>query len=358
MGREIDFLAVGEESKSGDAIALRYGNLSGPRSEQTVVIVDGGFTDDGERLAGLVRKYYKTDQIDIVVSTHPDQDHTAGLKYILEEMDVRQLWMHLPWNHSASVAESKAGGYSLGRFSEVITASMQSATDLEEIANRRGIPIAEPFTGLTSSDDTLLVLGPEEDYYESLLEEMVEAGSKSGASTGLLRKAAEAVRRFVSETLQIETLSEDGETSASNNSSTVLLLTTDGKLSLLTGDAGIPALSRAMDELEGTEFKAGSLNFVQVPHHGSRRNVGPSLLDRMLGPKVQDEHSTAFVSSAKKGEPKHPSKKVANAFKRRGYRVHATQGQSKWHHHDAPERDDYSSSTPLPFYGDVEEDED
>jgi hypothetical protein len=31
MGYEIDFLGVGEESKSGDAIAIRFGNLHGAR---------------------------------------------------------------------------------------------------------------------------------------------------------------------------------------------------------------------------------------------------------------------------------------------------------------------------------------
>lgn len=39
MGFEIDFLPVGEEGKSGDAIALRFGNLFGQRSEQMVVVI-------------------------------------------------------------------------------------------------------------------------------------------------------------------------------------------------------------------------------------------------------------------------------------------------------------------------------
>ncbi|MFI1955905.1 hypothetical protein ACH437_29400 [Streptomyces xinghaiensis] len=38
MGYEIDFLPVGEESKGGDAIALRYGNLYGSRRELTVIV--------------------------------------------------------------------------------------------------------------------------------------------------------------------------------------------------------------------------------------------------------------------------------------------------------------------------------
>ena len=37
MGFEIDLLPVGNESKGGDAIALRYGNLDGHRDEQTVI---------------------------------------------------------------------------------------------------------------------------------------------------------------------------------------------------------------------------------------------------------------------------------------------------------------------------------
>jgi hypothetical protein len=41
MGIEIDFIRAGEESKSGQAIALRFGNLHGPRDEQTVMVVDG-----------------------------------------------------------------------------------------------------------------------------------------------------------------------------------------------------------------------------------------------------------------------------------------------------------------------------
>ena len=52
MGYEIDFLPVGD--KSGDAIALRYGNLFGQRTEQTVVVVDGGSEDD---TAAVARRY-------------------------------------------------------------------------------------------------------------------------------------------------------------------------------------------------------------------------------------------------------------------------------------------------------------
>ena len=48
MGYEIDIIGVGQESKSGDAIAIRWGNLFGQRSEQRVVIIDGGFHESGK----------------------------------------------------------------------------------------------------------------------------------------------------------------------------------------------------------------------------------------------------------------------------------------------------------------------
>ena len=103
MGYEIDFLPVGNGEKSGDAIALRFGNLRGSREEQTVVVVDGGFKDSGEKLINHIKTYYDTDRVDIVVSTHPDDDHTNGLIVVLEELDVGCLWMHLPWNHTDDI---------------------------------------------------------------------------------------------------------------------------------------------------------------------------------------------------------------------------------------------------------------
>ncbi|MBT8402174.1 MAG: hypothetical protein KJO98_16980, partial [Rhodothermia bacterium] len=168
------------------------------------------------------------------------------------------------------------------------------------------------------------------------------------ASADFLSRAAES--------LEIETLTDEGETTPLNNSSAITMLDYEDKTVIFTADAGIPALDRAADELDGRGYRTEQLAFIQVPHHGSRRNVGPSVLDRLLGPKQVNEERrvTAFVSCAPDGEPKHPAKKVANAFRRRGSPVHATQGSSKRHHHDAPDRG-WSKSEPLPLYLEVED---
>src|SRR5215472_297574 len=288
MGYEIDFLAVGQESKSGDAIAIRYGNLFGSRDEQTVIIIDGGFTDDGERLVDHVKDYFATDRVDIVVSTHPDIDHVVGLEVVLQRLDVGQLWMHQPWRHSQQLALAKAAGFRTMRLTEALKKSLDGASELEGIATSFGVPIVEPFLGVASPDGLFVVLGPTVEFYQHLLGQIqTEAQLGARGLTGILSKLAEAAAKLVPETLHVETLTDAGETSPQNNSSAICLLNFDGKHCLFTGDAGMPALDIAATALEGAGFQSGSLCFVQVPHHGSRRNVGPTILDRLLGPKGQ-----------------------------------------------------------------------
>jgi hypothetical protein len=170
--------------------------------------------------------------------------------------------------------------------------------------------------------------------------------------------AAEAVKRLA-ENWGFETLTdpEENETSAENNSSVVLLVKFDDRQFLFTADAGVPALTEAADYAEATAIDKKTVDFVQVPHHGSKHNVGPPILNRILGPKkpAQNFDKTAYVSAAKDGEPKHPAKKVVNAFKRRGAEVYATLGNGLLHRSaDAPDRR-WGNATPLPFYSQVEE---
>jgi len=112
--------------------------------------------------------------------------------------------------------------------------------------------------------------------------------------------------------------------------------------------------------LEANGFKPGTC---ACPGSASRQSAErwPSVLDRLLGAKGRTEcTATAFLSAPKKNpEHKHPAKKTLNAFTRRGYAVHVTEGQAKWHYSaGVPDRDGYSASTPAPFHDFVEEDSD
>lgn len=360
MAYEVDFLPVGDGEKSGDAIALRFGNLTGPRSEQTVLVIDGGTKESGEALVAHIRKFYHTDIVDAVISTHPDADHSSGLTVVLEELRVGSLLMHQPWNHAEEIRrlfdDDRVTPTGL---EERAWRSLENARELENIAVRNGIPIVEPF-----SDVIPEVLSPSRSFYQQQLANfrcMPEAAKRAEARSvieSIFGGIKEAIKH-IAEAWLVETLTEPetDATSAENNSSVVLLLEIEGDKFLFTADAGVPALAAAADRATARGFDLTDVKYIQVPHHGSKRNVGPAILDRIVGPKVRQGISakSAYVSASKDGAPKHPAKKVVNAFKRRGAKVFSTQGKPLCRRSpDAPDRG-WSNAVEMPFYNEVEE---
>lgn len=368
MSYEVDIRAVGEESKSGDAIALRYGEFVSTPGSQTVVVIDGGFRESGEDLVKHIRDFYGTNTVDLVISTHPDGDHVGGLAVVLEEMDVAELWMHRPWNRAAAVNEYVQRGATSDRtLSEKLKRSLDGAWELDKIARRRGIPIQEPFEGLMTQDRRLCVLGPSEAYYNALAGEFGE--SQKAAMTRSLVEALSAgvkkMAKWVWESWYQDELAEpdDGAVSPQNNSSVILAAQLDEDWFLFTADAGVPAVARAADYADRCGFSLSTnVKYLQGAHHGSKRNVGPSLLDRIVGPIVAENSKTGkwtFISAAAKGEPKHPSKRVTNAHIRRGSEVSVTQGTSHcYKSSDVATRPKWGPITPKVFVQQYEEEED
>ncbi|MFC8391122.1 ComEC/Rec2 family competence protein [Streptomyces sp. NPDC057238] len=343
---EVDFLPVESESgpgsKSGDAIALRFTVEAEQRN--AVVVIDGGFSYIGENLADHIAEYYETDVVDLIVSTHPDADHLNGISTLIEKVQAKELLIHQPRLHTYDVSD----------FS-----NLEALDSLISLAKSRSIPITEPFTGLSRFGGQFSVLGPTRSYYEKLLEQhLTEA--RSGLSHASKATFSSAVRGLLSKTLSylpIETLSDDVETSPRNNTSVISLLRVGTSRLMFTGDAGIPALDAACDEYERTigNFSSAPLDFFQAPHHGSRRNLGPTVLDRILGERGAPYSDVAsFISSAKISE-KHPSPKVVNALTRRGCQVFATEGRTITHSHAAPTRHNWTTLTP---FGPLSEDDD
>jgi beta-lactamase superfamily II metal-dependent hydrolase len=360
MGYEVDFLPVGDK-KSGDAIALRFGNVYGPRAQQTVVVIDGGYVSDGESMVEHLSTYYGTDYVDVLVSTHPDADHVGGLETVLDRCHVGQFWMHRPWNQTTDIARMfQSGRVTDMSVRETLRRSLEGARSLESLAIAKGIPIIEPFTGVTDATGSLIVLGPTQEYYRSLLPDFRCTPTPKSAFEEMVERILQGVANLA-EHWHIETLTDSGQTSAENNSSVVLLLSVEGRNLLFTADAGIPALTKVADLMDAASIDRSRLHFIQVPHHGSRRNVGPTILDRLIGPKLQQDQSTkmAFVSVARNASEKHPSKRVTNAFRRRGAHVSRTDHVWISHRYNAPARSDAGPLEPLPFFdGVIEEDGD
>jgi len=370
MGYEVEIFAVGEGERSGDAIVIRFGNLHGLRNEWFLVVIDGGTIESGERVVQHIRTRFRTNRVDLVVSSHPDGDHSSGLTVVLEEMEVGRLWMHKPWEHSAEIKRWFADGrLTNDGLSDKLRKELENADDLDKIARRRQIPITEPFSDNEANQQYagfIRVLGPSTAYYQSLLPHFrdlpdVRESASFGGFRSFYEKAAAVINR-VAEYWGVETLKEPVEnaTSAENNTSAILLFTVDSRNLLFTADAGVPALTRAAKFAAQLGINLRTCVFELVPHHGSRKNVGPTILNTIVGPKLPAQPAqtkmTVVVSAAVEGEPSHPSAKVTNAFMRRGAKVLATQGNNILIRHEAPDRSDYGPVDPLPFKNEVEED--
>ncbi len=362
MGFEIDFLPDGDGERGGDAIAIRYGNFQGLRKEQVVIVVDGGAKDTGAKLVEHIKEYYGTDMIDLVISTHPDADHSSGLTVVLENMKVGRLWLHRPWEHAKDIKDSfKNGKITTASLKKNLIKAIENAYELEAIATKKGIPIFEPFSDCIIPSGQIMILSPSKEFYEELLPNFRETPEPK-ESMSLVKTFLTAVKEginWVAENWGLETLTDpqENETSAENNSSVIWLLQVDGKKFLFTGDAGAEAMTSAISKAETAGVDLKTINFMQIPHHGSKHNIGPTILNYLIGPRLSEEKclKTAFVSAPKQGDPKHPSRKVTNAFKRRGAKVFATQGSAKLHRSaDAPERT-WGDAVPLPFYNTVAE---
>ena len=354
MSFELDIHAVGESRSSGDAITLRYGILG--TSQQKVVVIDGGYHADGEALVDFIPSVYGTRTIDLMVSTHPHNDHVSGLRPLLESLNVRQLWMHRPWTRSRSIHTFITDGRVTHRsLTDRLQKSFKQTYELEQLAIKKGVPIEEPLTGVTF-ENVIVVAGPSQNYYASLMASFDAEQRAATLGESLVRGLKSTAKWFV-ESWNDEALVEpiDDAVSPVNNSSTILYLNLEDCI-LLTADAGVPALQQAFDFLALKQLSTDFLCF-QLPHHGSKRNVGPSILNRLIGRSFGAESNTwGIASAAKDGGPKHPSQRVINAVRRRGAKAQSTSGRSiLLHSRDIPLRYGLSPLPTLEFVPEYED---
>jgi beta-lactamase superfamily II metal-dependent hydrolase len=369
MKCEIEFLAVGEGEKAGDAIIVRYGEVNDYR----LMLIDGGYTDTGEKLVEHLKYHFGANVVlQDVLLTHSDGDHASGLRIVMEEIPVNNLHLHIPWLHAEE--SRRLNLFADKRWTEDglrqrLRDDFSIIAEIVELAEAVNCPMFYPFAGYRIGP--FHILSPTREVYRYLLPQfpntpdpdqaaIVAANmwiGKESLLEKLLQKATAAVQSWTTENWAYERLKDGGITSASNESSVVLYGSFEGGPVRPTGDAGINGLTWAANQADYLGLPLQQFRFVQVPHHGSRRNVGPTILNRLLGPKQLETDPTRFTAfvSAPKDDEKHPRRIVTNAFKRRGAKLVATQGTNVIHYGGFQARQNYGAVDILPFYSQVEE---
>jgi beta-lactamase superfamily II metal-dependent hydrolase len=356
MPYEIDFLRPGDSN--GDAIAIRWADTKD--SPFYINIIDGGFTDTGDQIIEHVESHYgKQAKVANVVLSHADNDHASGLIKVLEHFDiVHTLWMNKPWDYVDQVLDKFHGRYTRQGLIDKMREMHPYLVQLEEIAARKGTFVRAPLQG--EQIGCFKVLAPSPQRYVRLIPDL-DKTPKSYATEGatllgqILGDAMRSVIDKVKERLDYETLDDNPpETSASNETSVVQMATFGDRRILLTADVGPEGLNEAAEYAESTSLFIQP-TLVQIPHHGSRRNVTPAVLNRWLGPYPSERCGYA-IASVGKDQDIYPRKKVSNAFTRRGYPVYATRSGYINFVHGYDRRAGLTDADVIPFSPDVEDD--
>jgi len=362
MNYEIDFIGIKENTRDASAICLRW--YSEEESRYIVVVYDGGFKIHGEALVDILNKYYFTGEsdptIDIVICSHSDDDHAAGLAELFEHFKVTNLIMNRPWLFTDELFPFVDDGRKTkSSVEKELKEKYSSIATLEEKAIAAGTQIYDGFTtlGFNGAFSPLKIFSPTKELYLQLIVESTKTPYVAeSVSEAVVKKIFVAVRKIV-EKWTSDTLRDDVSTTAENETSIVLMGDMASEKFLLTGDAGVRALSAAADYADSIGIDLKSFAVHQIPHHGSRRNVSSKILNRIVGPIVSEDSEptkTAFVSVAKNSD--HPKGMVTNAYIRRGVKVfEARTCTIHYHKDDMPEREGWTSATSNNFSFEVDD---
>jgi beta-lactamase superfamily II metal-dependent hydrolase len=333
-GLEVDMLSVGD----ADSILVTRWTNGAP----TRVLIDGGNKSSASTLKSFLLRR-RISYVDHIVCTHPHDDHALGLIELVtdKQFDFGMFWMHLPWSHVDLAMVNEALRQTSGRrVANIINESLERSRDLADAVWRRKQYIYEPFAGRQVG--FLTVCGPSQQLYGSLVSEFEDANKLAQFESDLASHERTILMENIRRSLDAGAR-EDGalgaEPTEPENDSSVILATQFGSdVFVFTGDAGLPALYAAAKSYTAL----GSCCWMQVPHHGSRRNIDESLIE-FFRPKV------AFVSAS--GTKKHPRRKVVNAFKDVGTSVFSTHypvsGHLRYHVGVVPQPVDYGPAVSL-----------
>ena len=362
MDYEIDFVGINEESsKDAAAACLRF--YSQEFSRYITVVYDGGFSAHGKALVELIKKYYTNavkPHIDIVVCSHSDNDHASGLAEVFDSCSVDHLIMNRPWLYADELYEKISDRRkTVDSLARELKETYAAIANLEEKAIQQKTEIHEGFQGKIFSNVPIWVLSPTKEFYIQKIVESSKTPLHEDASVTFIEKIFEAAQDVVATVKDYwnKDSIREGELTTPENETSIVIYGDMGenRAFLLTGDAGVQALTQAADYADLNGINLHNVTFHQIPHHGGRHNVSPSVLNRIVGeiqPKGTALQKTAFVSVSKNSD--HPKKMVVNAYIRRGVKVFEARTSSKWHHCGTPQRDDYSKATPLDFSANVE----
>ena len=224
------------------------------------IVIDGG-----KSTSAIIAKYNQLPQdenIDLVVVTHIDSDHIAGIIALLEHIKARgeterlkQVWFNYP-------KKEDSGEYSINEGNKL-------SDSLCKIDGLNWCNNTSEMLGkaIQIGDMKLSVLAPDHDVAEEYLPKEPD---ELGAGIADWNVCLESLINNVND--------DDLDEAGSNSQSIVILLECEEKKVLLPGDCTPKELYNAIFNYNCSKEHPISLVLMKLPHHGSMRNVTKEIL--------------------------------------------------------------------------------
>ena len=311
-------------ARHGDCIFIEYGSAKKPYR----MLIDAGpaptYKNLRERILAIPegKRHFE-----LFVITHIDADHIEGVVRLLQDKKLKitygDIWFN-GWKHLKRTKKEVLGGPQGEYLTSLILKQnlpWNEAFGGESVVvpDEGPLPVHELKGGMK-----LTLLSPMWEQLEKLRpkwkKEVEAAGLVPGKAKMALEKLATVknlqpiLGEAVVNVQKLGGLPFKQDTAPANGSSIGFLAECDGVRGIFSGDAYPNVLAASLRRLLGNSKKKLALDFFKLPHHGSRSNVSPELIEMITckqyifssnGDKFRhpDEESVARVIMHDKTSP-------------------------------------------------------
>jgi hypothetical protein len=277
----------------GDCLWLEYGSAVNPNR----VLIDGGPGSCYETLRWRILALPEDQRhFELLVITHVDADHIEGVIKLLQDDDLNcsfdDIWFN-DWKQIDNLPDQPEIPPNLGPVQgEFLGALIESLPNQNWNAafNGKAIFVPDGDSALPSitlaGGLQLTLLSPYRENLEELRVHWDEAVKDAGFNPGDRDEALSQLRAQKrlgpprEDLLGDEEIPGSTDTSTNNGSSIALLAEFDNKRLLLSGDAFPKELRMSLDRwLAHNGEEKLKLDAFKLPHHGSKKNITPQLLE-------------------------------------------------------------------------------
>ncbi len=293
MGIRFEFLRAGK----GDCILVST-------DEGTNILIDGGVTKTYvlKLKAKIEEMENKNLFLDLVILTHYDDDHIAGLLKLLDNEKYK-----IEKGYSTVIKEFWFNSFDNALVDETITSYKTSSKqqikfdeyikELTPYINYRALLSTDnkiDFTIGKDSDIKLTLLSPNDKKLEKLFNKYQKENKNYQTSS-----SSNDYNFSVEELSEKEFIKDN---SLTNGASIAFILHHENMNFLLLGDAHIDCIVNSLKRLGYSSQNRLDLEFVKLSHHGSSKNLNREFLDLI--------DSKRFVISTNGGRHQHPNKET------------------------------------------------